>query len=180
MSANASPPSSVNSAPPQAATGALTAYKSKTLTTWLAFLGGFMGLHRFYLFGLADAWGWLHVIPTMLGSWGLRRVADLGQDDQLAWLLVPVLGFTVASAMLQAILYGLMPDDKWHARFNAGLLAHASQTGQARELPSSGWGAVIGVGLSLMVGATVLMATIAFSGQRYFEYQVEEARKISQ
>jgi len=30
------------------------------------------------------------------------------------------------------------------------------------------------------VGAGVLMATIAFSGQRYFEYQIDEARKISQ
>jgi len=30
------------------------------------------------------------------------------------------------------------------------------------------------------VGATVLMSTIAFSGQRYFEYQIEEGRKISQ
>ena len=44
----------------------------------------------------------------------------------------------------------------------------------------SGWAAVIGVVVALLLGATVLMATIAFGGQRYFEYQVEEARKISQ
>ena len=180
MSANTSSSSSSPRPPALVADGAAPAYKSKTLTTWVAFLGGFMGLHRFYLFGLADAWGWLHVIPTLLGSWGLRRVADLGQDDQLAWLLIPVLGFTVAGAMLQAILYGLTPDDKWHARFNSGLLARRDARGQAPELPASGWGAVIGVGLSLMVGATVLMSTIAFYGQRYFEYQIEEARKISQ
>jgi hypothetical protein len=31
-----------------------------------------------------------------------------------------------------------------------------------------------------MLGATVLMASIAYSFQHYFEYQVEEARKISQ
>jgi hypothetical protein len=42
------------------------------------------------------------------------------------------------------------------------------------------WAAVIGVVIALLLGATVLMATIAFGGQRYFEYQVEEARKISQ
>jgi hypothetical protein len=148
-------------------------YKSKTLATWLAFIGGPLGLHRFYLYGLGDLWGWLHPIPTLLGCWGLRRVADLGQDDQLAWLLIPLLGFTVASAMLQAIVYGLTADDKWHARHNPSLT-------DAATAPSSGWGAVIGVALSLMVGATVLMSTIAFSGQRYFEYQVEEARKISQ
>jgi hypothetical protein len=34
--------------------------------------------------------------------------------------------------------------------------------------------------LALLVGATVLMSTIAFSGQRFFEFQIEEARKISQ
>ena len=31
-----------------------------------------------------------------------------------------------------------------------------------------------------MVGTGVLMASLAFSFQRYFEYQIEEARKISQ
>ena len=34
--------------------------------------------------------------------------------------------------------------------------------------------------VSLLMGTTVLMASIAFSFQRYFEYQIEEARKISQ
>ena len=108
----------------------------------------------------------------MIGAWGLGRVSDFGQDDQLAWLLIPVLGFMVAGTMLQAIVYGLTPDERWHERHNAG-----------RDISSarpSGWGAIIGVILALLVGATVLMSTIAFSGQRYFEYQVEEARKISQ
>jgi hypothetical protein len=149
-------------------------YKSKTLATWAALLGGPFGLHRFYLYGLNDTWGWLHPIPTLIGAWGLQRVGEFGQDDQLSWLLIPVLGFMVACTMLQAILYGLMPDEKWHARFNPALSA-APDTA-----PASGWPAVIGVMLALMVGATVLMSTIAFSGQRYFEYQIEEAHKISQ
>ena len=34
--------------------------------------------------------------------------------------------------------------------------------------------------VALLVGTTVLMASIAFSFQRYFEYQIEEARKLSQ
>lgn len=148
-------------------------YKSKTLATWVALLGGPMGLHRFYLYGFGDVWGWLHPIPTLIGALGLRRVAELGQDDKLAWLLIPVLGFMVAYTMLQAIVYGLMSDEKWHARFNPQL------SGQA-DAPASGWPAVFGVVIALLIGATVLMATIAFSGQRYFEYQVEEALKISQ
>ncbi len=38
----------------------------------------------------------------------------------------------------------------------------------------------MGIALSLMVGAGMLMASLAFSFQHYFEYQIEEARKISQ
>jgi hypothetical protein len=142
--------------------------KSKTLATWIALVGGSLGLHRFYLHGLRDPWGWVHPAPTLLGLYGVERVRALGQDDQLAWVLVPLLGLTVAAAMLTAIVYGLTPDEKWDARFNP-------QGARSR----SGWGAVIGVVLALMLGAGVLMATIAFSGQRFFEYQVEEARKIS-
>lgn len=148
-------------------------YKSKTLATWVALLGGPMGLHRFYLNGFGDVWGWLHPIPTLLGALGFQRVAEWGQDDKLAWLLIPILGFMVAYTMLQAIAYGLTPDEKWHARFNPTLLGDPAA-------PASGWAAVIGVVLALLLGATVLMATIAFSGQRYFEYQVDEAMKISQ
>jgi hypothetical protein len=143
--------------------------KSKTLATWIALVGGGLGLHRFYLHGLRDPWGWLHPLPTLLGLYGLRRVEAFGQDDRLSWLLIPLLGLTLAAAMLAAIVYGLMPDEKWDARFNP--------QGPASR---SGWAAVIGVVLALLLGAGVLMATIAFSGQRFFEYQIEEARKISQ
>ncbi|TAK93735.1 MAG: hypothetical protein EPO09_11655 [Aquabacterium sp.] len=135
---------------------------------------GPVGGHRFYLYGLGDLWGWLHAVPTLVGAWGINRVFEFGQDDQLSWVLIPALGFMVAYTMLQAILYGLTPDEKWHARFNPQLAASPDMA------PSSGWPAVIGVALALMLGATVLMSTIAFSGQRYFEYQIEEARKISQ
>lgn len=144
-------------------------YKSKTLAAWIALLGGGLGLHRFYLYGRRDIWGWLWPLPTLLGAYGVRRVLTLGQDDQLAWLLVPLLGLALAAAMLSAIVYGLTPDERWNERFNAT----GGRTHQA------GWAVVFAVVLSLLVGATVLMSTIAFSGQRYFEYQIEEGRKIS-
>ena len=148
-------------------------YKSKTIATWAALVGGPVGLHRFYLYGLTDVWGWLHAIPTFVGLWGINRALELGHDDQLSWVLIPILGFIVAFTMLHAIFYGLTPDEKWHARFNPD-----PQTTEHAQ--PSGWAAVIGVVLALMLGATVLMATIAFSGQRYFEYQVEEGMKLSQ
>jgi len=144
-------------------------YRSKTLATWIAVLGGALGLHRFYLHGLRDAWGWLHAPPTLAGLYGLQRMNELGQDDKLAWALIPLLGFMLAGAMLAAIVYGLTPDEKWDARHNPGAPVHATR-----------WGAVLGVIVALMLGAAALMASVAFSGQRYFEWQVEEGRKLSQ
>ena len=34
-------------------------YRSKTLASWIALIGGSLGLHRFYLHGFRDPWGWL-------------------------------------------------------------------------------------------------------------------------
>ena len=135
-------------------------YKSKTLATWIAVVGGCLGLHRFYLHGLKDAVGWLVVVPTLLGLYGVQRMRHLGVDDQLAWALIPLLGVTLSIAMLSALVLGLTPDEKWQVRFNPG-----------GPVQPTGWIVVIGVITALSLGAGVLMATIAFSAQRYFEYQ---------
>jgi hypothetical protein len=140
-----------------------TGIKHKAVATWLALIAGVFGLHRFYLHGLKDRWAWLFPLPTLLGLVGLQRMNALGQDDRLAWLLLPLLGISLVAALLGGIVYGLMPDERWNARFNA---AGAAQP--------SGWGAVIGVVLCLFIGGTALMATIAFSAQRYFEAQADQ------
>ena len=132
-----------------------------------------MGLHRFYLYGLTDMLGWLLPIPTALGVYGLERVQKLGQDDMLSWLLIPFLGFTLAGCALNAIVYGLTSIEKWNVKFNP----------QGEELNPAGrtnWGTVIGVAIALLLGTTVLMSSLVFSFQRYFEYQIEAARLISQ
>lgn len=144
-------------------------YKSKTLATWIALIAGSLGLHRLYLHGWRDWLGWLHPLPTVLGGIGVQRMLEFGQDDRLSWLLIPLLGLMVSQAMLMAILYGLTPDEKWNARFNPQGPEH-----------HSGWAVVIGVVAALMIGAAVLMATLAFGFQHYFEMQVEAARQISQ
>ncbi len=147
--------------------------KNKTLAAWLAFLGGPLGLHRFYLHGMFDMMGWLLPIPTALGLYGIERVQRLGLDDPWSWVLIPLLGFTIAGCALTAIVYGLMTREKWNARFNPSLSQDAAPGGTS-------WLTIGAVVLSLLIGTTVLMASIAFSFQRYFEYQVEEGRKISQ
>ncbi len=147
--------------------------KHKTVAAWLAFLGGPLGMHRFYLHGLSDLIGWLLPIPTALGLYGIERVSQYGVDDQWSWVLIPMLGFTMAGCALNAIVFGLMPPEKWNARFNP--------SGPADAAPGrTGWLTIGAIFCSLLIGTTVLIGSIAFSFQRYFEYQIEEARKISQ
>ena len=86
--------------------------KNKTFAAWLAFLAGPLGLHRFYLHGLGDLLGWALPIPTALGVYGLQRVQALGQDDMLAWVLIPCLGFTFAGRGLAAVT---QPVQLWQA-----------------------------------------------------------------
>lgn len=146
--------------------------KNKTLAAWLAFVGGPLGLHRFYLHGKGDLLGWLLPIPTALGLYGIQRIERYGLDDQWSWVLVPFLGFTIAGCALMAIIYGLMTREKWNGRFNASGGAEAPAGG-------TNWFTIAAVVAALMVGTGVLMASIVFSFQMYFEYQVDEARKIS-
>ncbi|HMO46397.1 MAG TPA: hypothetical protein PKB14_10235 [Rubrivivax sp.] len=138
--------------------------RSKTLATWLALLGGSFGLHRFYLYGARDRWGWLFPWPTLAGLAGVQRMRAFGQDDHVAWLLIPLLGLSLSAAMLTAIVYGLTPDERWAARHDPGAAPQRT-----------GWGPVLGVIVALLLGATVFMGTVAFSGQRFFEWQMERA-----
>ena len=88
--------------------------KNKTLTVWLAVLGGHMSLHRFYLRGPGDAIGWLHPIASALGWWGVERVRAFGQDDVLSWLLIPFLGMSIATSCLAGIVYALSDRPRWN------------------------------------------------------------------
>jgi hypothetical protein len=146
--------------------------KSKTLATWLAFVAGTFGAHRFYLHGARDWLGWLLPALTLVGGYGVLRMWSLGQDDPLSWVLTPVLGFTFAGCCLTAIVYGLQKPDEWNARFNPTQASDA-KPGQ------TGWATVWAIVLALMVGAGVLMASIAISFQAYFQDQVEAGREIS-
>jgi len=138
--------------------------KHKAVATWLALGVGVFGVHRFYLHGLEDRWGWLFPLPTLLGLIGVQRMNHLGQDDRLAWVLIPLLGVSLVAALISGIVYGLTPDERWNAHFNP-----------RRPAAPAGWGAIIGVVLCLLIGGTALMATIAFSAQRYFESQQSAA-----
>jgi hypothetical protein len=139
----------------------MTGYRSKTLATWLALVLGTLGVHRFYMHGLGDKFGWMYPLPTLAGLVGVQHLRSFGQDDPLAWLLIPVLGLAISAAMFTAILYGLTPDETWDARHNPGQPPRRTT-----------WGPVVAVVLALAIGATVLMGTVAYGGQKFFEWQL--------
>ena len=129
--------------------------KSKLLTVLLAFLFGSVGAHRFYLKGGRDFWAWSQVFATVLGVVG---VALLWSTQRAS---VP--------GYLSALVYGLRPDEKWDAQFNAdGTPTH------------SGWPVVLLSILTLMIGTGLLMAGLAITFQTYFETQVQAAKELSQ
>ncbi|MEO8309985.1 MAG: NINE protein [Caldimonas sp.] len=143
------------------APGSVGRPRSRAVATWLALVGGSLGLHRFYLHGARDPWAWLHALPTAVGAYGLWRMRQMGVDDSLGSLLVPFLGVMLATTMLQAIVYGLASDERWAAR-------HGGAAGAGR-----GWATYVAVVVALAVGASVTVATIAFTAQRYFESRAE-------
>lgn len=146
--------------------------KNKTLAVWLSLVGGPLGLHRPYLYRRFDGIAWLQLIPTLVGAYGIWRARNMGLDDHTSWVLIPWIGQSVAASSLTAIVYGLMDAEKWNSKFNPGVKAQA-------QAGTSGWLTVLGLVVALFMGATVLLSSIAFSFQRYFEYQQEEAQATS-
>jgi hypothetical protein len=136
--------------------------KNKTLATWLAFLFGPLGFHRFYLFGRHDTLGWLLPIPTALGYYGFERVSQYGLDDVVSWWLLPIFGLLLTGTCLNAIIYGLMSPEAWNRRFNpdADPLDKAGQTQ---------WATIGAIVLSLMIGTVAMLSAMAYAFQRYFE-----------
>jgi len=71
------------------------------------------------------------------------------------------------------LYWGLLSQTDWNQRYNpdADIEAHSGRTN---------WLTVGALVLSMMIGATALISSLAYGFQRYFESQIEEARKISQ
>ncbi len=147
--------------------------KIKTVAVWLTLLTGPLGLHRIYLGRRYDGLSLLLLLPTLAGTYGVLRAREIGLDDHLSWLLIPWVGLSVAASSLTAIVYGLMETERWNARFNPALPVDSAAG-------ASGWLTIGGIVAALLLGATVLLSSIAFSFQRYFEYQTEEAPGITQ
>lgn len=145
-------------------------FRSKTLTAALAFLLGSIGAHRFYLYGWRDIFGWAHLVATALGIPGVLLLIASERTSMLGWGFAFPGAVSLLAAFLAAIVYGLRPDQKWDAQFNAQTDKHSN----------SGWTVVFIVIFSLLIGAFLLMSGLALTFQTYFESQVEAAKTLSQ
>jgi TM2 domain-containing membrane protein YozV len=121
-------------------------HKNKTLATALAFLLGGLGAHRFYLKGSVDRIGLLHVCSLPMAG----LVYGLGHGPNPFWVLLPVIVSWLAG-FGEALALGLTPDEKWDARHNAG----------SGRRSASHWFVILLVVLTMLVGTTVLIATIS-------------------
>ncbi len=121
-------------------------HKNKTLTTFLALLLGSVGLHRFYLHGLTDRWGWLHAVSLPLSALLLLSNPELP-------LLVKILPLVISmlTASIETFVLGLMPDEKWDARYNPA-------SGIASD---SRWPIALMMVVNLFFGATLLLTVLA-------------------
>ncbi len=115
-------------------------FRNRTVATALAALGGTFGLHRFYLVGPRRPLPWLYVV--------------------FAWTLVPTF-----AGFVEALVFALMPDEKWDARWNAGTGRHSA----------NGWFVILLAVLTFLGGATLLMTILSFvigravgSGESFF------------
>ena len=122
------------------------AHKNKTLATFLALLLGFAGVHRFYLHGLSDRWGWLHALSLPLTA------ALLSANPELPLLMNTVpLVLSMLTASVETFVLGLMADEKWDARYNPA----SGRTSDSR------WPVALMMVLNLFYGATLLLTVLA-------------------
>jgi hypothetical protein len=144
-------------------------FKSKTCTATLACIGGWLGLHRFYLYGKSDLYGWLHVLGTLSGLTGLTGLM-VSQRHLLPYGLLTLLGeISLLAGFLTTLVYGLRSDTRWDEQFNP----QSSRTSRTR------WTIVFPLIAALFIGAGVLMGSLAFCLQAYFEHEVVTSAPMS-
>ncbi|MBR7792876.1 NINE protein [Undibacterium sp. FT147W] len=121
-------------------------HKNKTFATLLAALAGSVGAHRFYLFGKSDYWGWAHLISLPISL----LISHLYFGSQPLLTYSPIL-LSFLIALLEALVIGLTPDEKWDARHNP----------QSPKKSSSSWPLALILVMTAGIGAITLIGVIA-------------------
>jgi hypothetical protein len=123
-----------------------TAHKNKTAAALLALLLGGLGAHRFYLRGAVDKLGLLHVCSVPVAG----LVFGLAPDADPFYKVLPLL-ISYVVGFLEALIVGLMSDEKFDLRYNGG-------SGQASD---TNWPLAVILVATMLIGTTTLIGTIS-------------------
>jgi len=123
-------------------------HKNKTLTAFLAAISGGIGMHRFYLYGRKDLFGWLHAASLPVSA---LLIALFSHIQPLFAGMLFVL--SVLCAFLETLCIGLTSDEQWDARHNP---ASGRKSG-------SHWILALILILALGIGAMAVIALLARS-----------------
>jgi len=123
-------------------------HKNKTLAMLLASLFGGIGLHRFFLYGKKDFWGWAHLLTLPLSAIAIESYPE----QHALFLGIPFI-LSVLSGFLEALVIGLTPDEKWDARHNPG----------SGKKTQSSWPLAVLLVLTVAMGATGVLSLLARS-----------------
>lgn len=129
-------------------TASLNQHKNKVLAMLLAiFLGG-AGIHRFYLYGKRDFLAWNYLLALLLFI-----CAVVVAQGPHSWTISVITLFPVSiyMSLVEAIVIGLTPDDKWDTRFNP----HSGQSTRSR------WPVAVLLVLTFAIGITALLISIS-------------------
>jgi len=128
-------------------------HRNKTFTTLLAAVFGSIGLHRFYLYGRRDWFGWLHIVSLPVSVMAILMLNNVQP------LFVGILFIlSILSGFLEALVIGLTPDEKWDAK-------HNHNSGKQSE---SHWVLALILVATLAVGATAVIALLARGFDLFF------------
>lgn len=125
-------------------------HRSRPLAGFLALALGFLGLHRLYL--RARGWWVYPILSLPLAGWALRADPWFRHPGFFLFSLMAVV------TMIEAIVIGLTPDERWDARHNVG----SGQTSANR------WAPVLIAIVSLIGAAMLGMSVMAIALEGWF------------
>ena len=138
-------------------------HKNKLLFCALGLFFPGTGFNFFYLKGLGSPWAWLQMVSLFAGILGWKLLGASDMSSALGWILAAAGFIAIEASWLTTIVFGLRPDEKWDAQFNAN----------SGRKNASGWLVILCVIASLMIG-------LAIAFEQHFLSQFEAAKKISQ
>jgi hypothetical protein len=121
---------------------------NKTVAAFLSATLGGLGLHRFYMYGKRDSWGWIYAAAFLVYSCLVLTEYPAKPFGNILYALFPL---PVYAAFIESLTIGLTPDEKWDAKHNR----HTDRTSASR------WPLVIVLVLTLLIGFTALVTSLA-------------------